>query len=551
MSARPSRPRATTGTTVPTRREVLGAAVASALAYALYSRAAWPWIALGWVGLVPWLRVLDGIVTMRGAVAAGVAMAVAFELAVFGWFAPAIADYTGAPTLLLLGILTLLSPLLQPELVTVALARVFVRRAGLGTAAVALVSASTFVATEAIVPKLFGDTLGYPLHGAMWLRQGADVAGVPGLTFVIVLVNEAVWAALRAASRDGARSLRSLRSRAVLAPAGTALALVVLLASYGAWRCRRVASSSDVSPVTVGVVQADLDHYDRMAAEIGRFETVRAILDAHTELSAPALARADLDLLIWPETVYPTTFGRPKSEAGAEFDREIVSFVERAGVPLVFGSYDTDGAVEYNAALFLAPDAGGPRPFAIYRKARLFPLTERVPAFLDFPLLRRALPWLGTWSAGAGGSVVPVALPRGRDIRVAPLICYDVLDPGLARAATRAGADLIVTLSNDSWFQVGRGPELHLLGAAFRSIETRRPQVRATNTGISAVIDATGTLVARAGTDERTTLIAAVTPERGVTTLVVRYGEWLDPLAMAVTGALLLIARRRCRAHAA
>jgi apolipoprotein N-acyltransferase len=541
LSARRSRSQATR-TTAATRREVIGAAVVSALAYALYSRAAWPWIALGWVGLVPWLRVLDRVVTMRGALVAGTAMAVAFELAVFGWFAPAIADYTGAPTLLLLGILTLLSPLLQPELVTVALARVFVRRAGLGTWAVALVSASTFVATEAVVPKLFGDTLGYPLHGAVWLRQGADVAGVPGLTFVIVLVNEAVWAALRAARRDGKPSLWS---RAVLAPAGTAIALVVVLASYGAWRCRQFAPSPADSPVTVGVVQADLDHYDRMAAEIGRFETVRRILDTHTELSEPALAHAGLDLLIWPETVYPTTFGKPKSEAGADFDREIVAFVERARVPLVFGSYDTDGTVEYNAALFLAPDAGGPRPFAIYRKARLFPLTERVPAFLDVPLLRRALPWLGTWSAGAGGSVVPVTLPRGRAIRVAPLICYDVLDPGLARAAAYAGADVIVTLSNDSWFQVGRGPELHLLGAAFRSIETRRPQVRATNTGISAVIDATGTLVARAGSDERTTLIAGVTPERRFTTLVVRFGEWLNPLAMAVTGALLLMARRR------
>lgn len=526
----------------PTWVELLGASVVSSLAYALYSRATWPWIALGWVGLVPWLRVLDRLSTMRRALAAGTAMAVAFELAVFGWFAPAMADYTGAPTVVLLAIVTLLSPFLQPELVTVALARVYVRRAGLDRNAVALVSASTFVATEAIMPKLFGDTLGYPLHGAAWLRQGADVAGVPGLTFVMVLVNEAASTVLRALAAEGRGAIRS---RAVLAPAATAVALVVALAGYGAWRCGQLAASADVAPVTVGLVQADLDHYDRMAAEIGRYATVRAILDTHTELSAPALARDDLDLLIWPETVYPTTFGKPKSDAGADFDREIVAFVERAGVPLVFGSYDTDGTVEYNAAFFLAPDAGKPLPFGIYRKARPFPLTERVPAFLDFPLLRRAMPWLGTWSAGAGGSVVPVVLPRGRTIQVAPLICYDVLDPALARSAVRAGADVIVTLSNDSWFQVGRAPELHLLGAAFRSIETRRPQIRATNTGISAFIDATGTLVALADTEERTTLIGSVTPERLVTTLVVRYGEWLNPLAMLMTIVLLVMARRR------
>lgn len=520
-----------------------GAAVLlSAAAYALYARGVWPWIAFGWVGLVPWLWVLDRVRTWRAACVAGVAMAVAFELAVFGWFALAIADYTGAPVALMVVVLTVLSPLLQPEFVTVALARTYVQRTGGSTLVTGLVSASAFIGTEALTPKLFGDTLGYPLYGAVWLRQGADVAGVPGLTFVMVLVNEAVWAALRARTVVGARTVWS---REVLAPAAAALGFVLVLTAYGAWRCRQLAVPAGTAPLTVGVVQADLDHYDRMAAEIGRFETVRTILDAHTELSEPLLAGNDLDLLVWPETVYPTTFGKPKSEAGADFDREIVAFVERARVPLVFGSYDTDGQVEYNAAFFLAPDAGGPRPFAVYRKARLFPLTERVPALLDSEVLRRYLPWLGTWSAGAGAAVVDVPLPGGAAIRVAPLICYDVLDPELARAAVRQGADVIVTLSNDSWFAFGPGPQLHLLGAAFRSIETHRPQVRSTNTGISAVIDATGTLTAHAGMDERTTLVARVTPERRVTTLVVRYGEWLNPWAIALTLVSLLAARRR------
>lgn len=513
-------------------------------AFALYSRAAWPWVPLGFVALAPWLVALDRVSTMRGAFAAGLTMAVAFELAVFGWFALAITDYTGAPAVVHLAILALASPVLQPQFVTTALARTVLRRGGSGPLALVLVTAATYVATESVVPKLFGDTLGYPLYGSVWLRQGADLAGVPGLTGVLVLVNACVAAAVQAYGRRGARL--------VLVPAGAAVVLAGALAGYGAWRCHALASRATGAGITIGLVQADLGHYDRMASEIGRFETVRLILDQHVERSAPALARADLALLVWPETVYPTTFGKPKSAEGAAFDREIVDFVAHAGVPLIFGAYDTDGEAEFNAAFFLMPDAGGAHPLAIYRKTRLFPLTERVPSFLESAWLRRAMPWLGTWTSGEGARVVPMVVGAHAapvPIHVAPLICYDVLDPELARASVRAGADVIVTLSNDSWFAFGPGPQLHMLGAAFRSIETRRPQVRATNTGISAVIDATGTIIASAGVDARATLIATIVPERDLTTLVVRFGEWINPGAMVVTVGMLAVGwmRRRTR----
>ena len=127
---------------------------------------------------------------------------------------------------------------------------------------------------------------------------------------------------------------------------------------------------------------------------------------------------------------------------------------------------------------------------------------------------------------------------------MAPLICYDVLDPRYAARAVRRGAALIVTLSNDSWFGDGPGARMHLVGAAFRSIETRRPQLRATNTGISAVIDATGTIVGTIAVGQRDTLVATVTPVRDAWSLAVAWGDWLGPTALAasivlVAGALL------------
>src|SRR5205823_11948780 len=103
----------------------------------------------------------------------------------------------------------------------------------------------------------------------------------------------------------------------------------------------------------------------------------------------------------------------------------------------------------------LTPGPDAPLPYETYRKASLFPLTEHVPAALESDAVRGWLPWLGTWTPGAGPSVIPVVLPDGRTVRVAPLICYDVLAPALVHAATRAGAELFVTLSNDSWFSAG------------------------------------------------------------------------------------------------
>jgi apolipoprotein N-acyltransferase len=127
-------------------------------------------------------------------------------------------------------------------------------------------------------------------------------------------------------------------------------------------------------------------------------------------------------------------------------------------------------------------------------------------------------------------------------LRIAPLICYDAVDPGFALAAVRRGADLIVTLSNDSWLPAGA--RLHLVVSAFRSVETRRPQVRATNTGISAVITATGDVAATAGVHEAATLVATVVPDGRTTTLMLAWGDWFPPTALAA-GALLLLAPRR------
>ena len=526
-----------------------GAAVVSALAFALYARVDWPWLVLGWVGLVPWLAVLDRAVTLRGAFSLGLLMCEAFVLAVFAWLPRAIQNYTGAPWIVALGVVVLGAPLLQPQFITFSLVRRFAQARGFWCAT--FVGACTYVGTEWAFPKLFADTLGHGLFASALLRQAADLAGAHGLTFVLMVTNECALATVRATNPEPSASLQHVGSSVVargrapsspFLPAACIAALVLGLLVYGAIRLHQFNYATvPTDRVTVGVVQADITHYGELAAQMGTYDAVRLILDTHIALSNEALRRAPLDLLVWPETVYPTTFGAPKSADGAAFDREIGAFAAGVGAPLVFGAYDGEDGQEFNAAFFLQPAADGRVTFETYRKAAPFPLTERVPALLDSAAVRRRLPWLGTWKAGNGGEVVALSLRDGRTLQVAPQICYDVLFPRYTIAAVRRGAEIIVTLSNDSWFTFGNVPPLILAISAFRSIETRRPQVRATNTGISAIITPTGEFLGTLGVNEHGTLVAAVTPQHSATTLMLAWSDWFCPTALVMAGLLLVM----------
>jgi apolipoprotein N-acyltransferase len=108
------------------------------------------------------------------------------------------------------------------------------------------------------------------------------------------------------------------------------------------------------------------------------------------------------------------------------------------------------------------------------------------------------------------------------------------------REAVHEGAELIVTLSNDAWFAYGAGPRLHLAMAVFRSLETRRSQLRATPTGISAAISPTGEITAQLGVHDRGALVATVPLLAGPPGPFARFGDWLGPSATAAAVALSL-----------
>ncbi|MFY2763970.1 apolipoprotein N-acyltransferase [Arenimonas sp. MALMAid1274] len=517
----------------PSRWRHLAAVVLSAVLLGLYARGGPAWM-LGFVALVPWLMALEATRTLRGSLASAVLMAVGFVAAVFAWFGAAIGGFTGIGVLPGTAVLLVLAPLMQPQLLAYALARQLAARRH-GAVLRALAGASAWVGCEWLLPKLLGDTLGHGLAPSAAFRQAADLGGAAGLSLVLILVNEAVAAALQ--RRAG--GLRAMR-----APLGAAAALVAALGLYGAARLATLqVPPPDAPMLRVAMIQASITDYERLRQEIGTYGVVRKVLDTHFGMSQSAVIEHGADVLLWSETVYPTTFGKARSQDGAALDQEIQAFVDVAGVPLVFGTYDRDELGEYNAAAFLEPGAG---LMGFYRKTHPFPLTEHVPAWMDSAWLRRLLPWTGSWQPGSGARVLPLRARDGREVNVVPLICLDDVRPGLAIDGARLGAQAIIGLSNDSWFTgYPAGARLHLSVAAFRSIETRLPQVRVTTNGLSAIVDSSGEVLASTGIGDQAVLTAELSARDPAPTLMVRWGDWVGRAGMALLLVLMALAAWR------
>lgn len=502
----------------------------SALLLGAYARGGLAW-AVGFVALVPWLLAMDGIGRMRGALASGLLMSFAFVAAVFVWFGAAIGAYTGIGAGVGTAVLIVLAPVMQPQIVAFALVRHLAGRRH-GPILRALAGAAAWVGVEWALPKLLGDTLGHGLQPSATLRQAADLGGAALLTVLLLLVNESIALAITR-RREGVRASGK--------PLAAAMAVLVAMAGYGQWRLGTLpAPGPEVPRLKVAMIQASITNYEQLRQQIGAYGVVRKVLDTHYELSWSALRDHGADVLLWSETVYPTTFAHPRSEDGAALDREIQGFVDAAGVPLVFGTYDLDEAGEYNAAAFLEPGRG---LLGFYRKATPFPLTEHVPAWLDHAWLRRLLPWTGSWRPGDGVRVMPLRTADGREVNVLPLICLDDTRGRLAIDGARLGAQAIVGMSNDSWFTgYPAGARLHLSAAAFRSIETRLPQVRVTTNGLSAVIDDTGQVLVNTAMGDQAVLTAELAARDPAPTLMVRWGDWVGGAGLALLGVLAMLA---------
>jgi apolipoprotein N-acyltransferase len=384
---------------------------------------------------------------------------------------------------------------------------------------VAVAGAAPLVLLEWIQPHLFPVNAGAALLGAPILVQTADLGGPLLLTALVALGN--VLAYETVAWRRGERR----RPLAVwIATAGLAGAVL----AYGALRMHAASEGSASAPaIRVGLVQANLGLVEKRTQAIVGHER-------HLEQTRELLAEGPVDLVVWPETAYVRGIRRPLPVSG-----RLVA--EGVPVPLLFGGssvVEVEGRRRTTNSAFLVDRDGTIRD--AYDKNLLIPLAEYVPLGRAIPALAALFPHAQEFAGAV--ETPPLRLDAWR---IATPICYEVVRADFVRQMMRAAEPhLLVTLANDAWFGTSDEPWIHLALARLRAVEHRRWVVRATNSGISAIVDPAGRLVARSGLLTRESLRGTVRPLDG-TTLYARAGDWPGWLALGVIFLTLVRTPRR------
>jgi len=218
-----------------------------------------------------------------------------------------------------------------------------------------------------------------------------------------------------------------------------------------------------------------------------------------------------VDVAIWPENAVNVLLPMNSALISAA-TRELDSLPEyiMLGTP----RFDPKAPARlFNSAVLFGPER---RIESFHDKVHLLPFAEYTPWPLDLAL--------GDRTETSGGER-PVVLVAG-GARLGPLICYEIVFAEIARSLVHDGAELIINISNDAWFGSTGAIEQHFAAAVFRAVETRRPVLRATNTGVTAAIDSMGHVVARLPSERLDSLTVDVVPAREISPYV-RFGPWL------------------------
>lgn len=397
----------------------------------------------------------------------------------FNWIAHTMTEFGHLPwpvAILLLIIFCLFANLFVP--LTGVIWFVLQQQLKLNTVQKTLLLCCLLTLAEAYFPAIFPWNLGYTwLWAEFPAYQLADVIGFQGLSAITLFINGILLLAWVATSP-------TLKWKWVV----LALSLLASLNIAGYFWIQRLPKPDQT--FTVNLVQANISNIDKLYAELGHQFRGKIIQQYFTWTQKGLNSTTKtVDFSIWPETAFPSYLNSQFQYT--PYSRQLQSFVNETKTPLVTGAYFKDINTQQTGNGFYMLDADGNVLDEIYIKTHLLAFGEYFPGRTWSPALDRwvheMIPAMADFAKGPG----PVTMQLN-GLRIGPQICYEGLFPYFSKGLADSGAQVMINLTNDSWYGTWQEPYQHLYMTLARAIEFRRPLVRATNTGFTTTISARG-----------------------------------------------------------
>lgn len=400
-----------------------------------------------------------------------------------------------------------------------ALAYIFVRKKNI---ALFLAVPPIWVFVEYLISILFTGfpwlLAGYTLHSKLYLIQIADTTGIWGVSFLVIIINSSIAQIINFIQGD------INEKKFAIAAAIVSFFLFILAAVYG----QNILSKNEPDPnhgVKVSLVQGNIPYHNgpMLLSPQSVWDIYKGLTD-QVEKS---------DIIIWPETIYIDynlgyNFVISRKNPDSKIQKTAIEkLAENKKTYFIVGGqgrsiHGNNDEIYFNSAFLISPEGNF---LNRYDKEHLVPFGEYMPLkdFLFF--LKPLAKYGGNYSHGELSELFEV-----KELRFGLLICYEDVFPNLVRSRRIEGADVLINLSNDSWF--GNSVELyqHLNISRFRAIENRLPIIRCTNSGISAIIDCKGELKNILKKDKKIVeikgILTSIIPEKGEISTYAIYGEW-------------------------
>ncbi len=320
-----------------------------------------------------------------------------------------------------------------------------------------------------------GGDLGYTQASFLPVLQLASVAGVYGITFIIVLFNEAV-----------AEAITEIKARNLVI-AVLVLITAVLFGSY------RIAVFRETGrPISVAVVQANISQDDKLD-----YREAFEIVDIHEKMSRKAMS-SNPDIIIWPETAVTTYLFESE-----KIYSQIESLAASGASFYLIGTPYRDRNSIYNSIVAFSKKG---RINGRYDKQKLVPFGEYLPLRpFFFRLLGEDPLFANDYNSNPNPKIIDMGI-----VKAGAVICFESTFPHLVRDKVKRGAQFILVATNDAWFFDSAALYQHIQAAQMRAVENKMYVVQAANTGISAIIDPLGRVVKRSGIEQPCVLLGKI-----------------------------------------